>query len=121
MGLFCYTDLLAEPPARGRWAGRQNLDLIAKKCNLGDWFLIYHLGRNMEPMVYGEFLKEFAKELENSVSTLERKPMTVLMTLRTLRGSPHPNQSFNSTLRLSICNMSQASIKPQYYRLQYQL
>lgn len=56
--------------ARGHWAGRPNLDLIAKKCNLGDWFLIYHLGRNMEPMVYGEFLKEFAKELENSVSTL---------------------------------------------------
>lgn len=63
--------------ARGRWAGRNNLDLIAKKCNLGDWFLIYHLGRNMEPMVYGEFLKEFSKELENSVSTLERKPMLV--------------------------------------------
>lgn len=62
---------------RGRWAGRPNLDLVAKKCNLGDWFLIYHLGRNMEPMVYGEFLKEFAKELENSVSTLERKPMLV--------------------------------------------
>ncbi|XP_071522205.1 innexin inx2-like [Panulirus ornatus] len=62
---------------RGRWAGRPNLDLIAKKCNLGDWFLIYHLGRNMEPMVYGEFLKEFARELENSVSTLERKPMLV--------------------------------------------
>ncbi|KAK3868927.1 hypothetical protein Pcinc_025727 [Petrolisthes cinctipes] len=63
--------------ARGRWAGRPNLDLISKKCNLGDWFLIYHLGRNMEPTSYGEFLKEFAKELENSVSTLERKPMLV--------------------------------------------
>nr|CAJ58681.1 innexin inx1 [Homarus gammarus] len=62
---------------RGSWAGRPNLDLIAKKCNLGDWFLIYHLGRNMEPLVYAEFLKEFAKELENSVFTLERKPMLV--------------------------------------------
>jgi len=60
---------------RGRWAGRPNLDLISKRCNLGDWFLIYHLGRNMEPMVYGEFLKEFAKELENTISTMERKPM----------------------------------------------
>lgn len=60
---------------RGRWAGKANLELVAKQCNLGDWFLIYHLGRNMEPTVYGEFLKEFAKELEGSASTMERKPM----------------------------------------------
>ena len=60
---------------RGRWAGENNLEIITRKCNLGDWFLLYHLGKNMEPMVYGEFLKEFGRELENSVPTLERKPI----------------------------------------------
>lgn len=60
---------------RGKWAGLNNLEIISKRCHLGDWFLVYHLGRNMEPVVYGEFLKEFAKDLENSLETLERKPM----------------------------------------------
>ncbi|RXG69469.1 hypothetical protein Avbf_05290 [Armadillidium vulgare] len=58
-----------------RAAGRNNLRILTERLQLGDWFLVYQLGRNMEPMVYGEFLKEFAGELENSLATLERKPM----------------------------------------------
>ncbi|KAB7504277.1 Innexin inx2 [Armadillidium nasatum] len=60
---------------RGRAAGKNNLRILTERLQLGDWFLVYQLGRNMEPMVYGEFLKEFAGELENSLATLERKPM----------------------------------------------
>ncbi|CAL4061288.1 unnamed protein product, partial [Meganyctiphanes norvegica] len=59
---------------RGRMAGTKNLDIVIRRCHLGDWFLVYQLGCYMEPMVFAEFIEEFAKELEKGLETLERKP-----------------------------------------------
>ena len=35
-----------------------HLDEIGRGLELGDWKLLYLLGRNMEPVVFGEFLRE---------------------------------------------------------------
>ena len=34
------------------------LDEIGKKCEVGDWKLLYLLAKNMEPLVFGELLRE---------------------------------------------------------------
>jgi len=60
---------------RGRMAESNDLDLVIRRLHLGDWFLVYQLGCNMEPMIFAEFLKEFAKELDKGLETIERKPM----------------------------------------------
>ena len=34
-----------------------HLDEIGKRCEVGDWKLLYLLAKNMEPVVFGEFLR----------------------------------------------------------------
>ena len=34
-----------------------HLDEIGRKCEVGDWKLLYLLAKNMEPVVFGEFLR----------------------------------------------------------------
>ena len=38
-----------------------HLDAIGKYCEVGDWKLLYILSRNMEPVVFAEFLRELFK------------------------------------------------------------
>lgn len=59
----------------GRMAESNDLDNVIRRLHLGDWFLVYQLGCNMEPMIFAEFLKEFAKELDMGLETIDRKPM----------------------------------------------
>ena len=35
-----------------------HLEEIGKNCEVGDWKLLYLLSRNMEPLVFGEFLRQ---------------------------------------------------------------
>jgi hypothetical protein len=35
-----------------------HLDEIGSRCEMGDWKLLYLLAKNMEPLVFGEFLRE---------------------------------------------------------------
>ncbi|KAF2351909.1 Innexin [Trinorchestia longiramus] len=60
---------------RGRMAGMEHVKRIQSKCNLGDWFLLYQLGRSIEPTVYAEFLRELSRELEHLPERDERNPM----------------------------------------------
>ena len=64
-------------------AESNDLDKIIRRLHLGDWFLVYQLGCNMEPMIFAEFIKEFSKELEKSLETIDRKPMLYQGWLRT--------------------------------------
>ena len=34
-----------------------HLDEIGRRCEVGDWKLLYLLAKNMEPLVFGEFLR----------------------------------------------------------------
>lgn len=39
---------------------------ISKKTDVGDWWIIYMLGRNMDPLIYREVIAELAKKIETN-------------------------------------------------------
>ncbi|CAG0905004.1 unnamed protein product [Cyprideis torosa] len=39
------------------------LDSIIPKLNVGDWFMLYQIGRHMDSLIYRRFLSKFAKSL----------------------------------------------------------
>ena len=49
-----------------------NLDDLGRYFEIGDWKLLYILGTNMEPLVFGEFLQELSRVMrdwnQNSVA-----------------------------------------------------
>ncbi|KAK7079093.1 hypothetical protein SK128_007328 [Halocaridina rubra] len=47
-----------------------DLATVLKNATLSDWFLMVNLGRNMDNMVFSEFIGYFAKELAYSTDTL---------------------------------------------------
>lgn len=53
-----------------------HLDDIGRRCEMGDWKLLYLLAKNMEPLVFGEFLRElhraFRKADANDSATAGR-------------------------------------------------
>jgi hypothetical protein len=50
-----------------------NMDDFGRYFEIGDWKLLYILGTNMEPLVFGEFLQELSRQMkdtnQNSVAT----------------------------------------------------
>ena len=38
--------------------------------DVGDWWVLYMLGRNMEPMVYREMITELSKKIETNESNI---------------------------------------------------
>ncbi|XP_049942006.1 innexin inx2-like [Schistocerca serialis cubense] len=49
--------------ARSRLALQSQIEIIAKNCEIGDWLLLYQLGKNIEPLCYKEFIAELAGKL----------------------------------------------------------
>jgi len=49
---------------RARLAPKDYTDIVVRKSQIGDWFLLYLLGKNMEPIVYKEFITDLARKLE---------------------------------------------------------
>jgi len=56
------------------------LDQVNRFMEVGDWKIFYILGINMEPLVFGELMEEFAKQMEdanhNSVTQEGQKKVT---------------------------------------------
>merc|ERR1719312_1240458 len=56
------------------------LDQVNRFMEVGDWKIFYILGINMEPLVFGELMEEFAKQIEdanhNSVTQEGQKKVT---------------------------------------------
>merc|ERR1711934_346513 len=56
------------------------LDQVNRFMEVGDWKIFYILGINMEPLVFGELMEEFAKQMEdanhNSVMQEGQKKVT---------------------------------------------
>lgn len=44
------------------------VDAITSKLDVGDWWILYMLGRNLEPLVYREVVSELAKKVETNES-----------------------------------------------------
>ncbi|KAL4708713.1 hypothetical protein ACJJTC_017392 [Scirpophaga incertulas] len=64
--------VLALPPLRTalivsqiRYIKKSVVSRIVKRFGFGDWFLLYLLGSNMNPIIYKELLLELSKELEH--------------------------------------------------------
>ncbi|XP_065169616.1 innexin inx2 [Atheta coriaria] len=50
--------------ARSRLASQEQIEVIAKKCHIGDWFVLYQLGKNIDPLIFKEIINDLAKRLE---------------------------------------------------------
>jgi len=44
------------------------IDGISSKLDVGDWWILYMLGRNLEPLVYKEVVSELSKKVETNES-----------------------------------------------------
>ncbi|KAK4304115.1 hypothetical protein Pmani_023940 [Petrolisthes manimaculis] len=40
------------------------VDALSAKCQIGDWFLLYQLAKNMDPIIYREFLEELNHKMK---------------------------------------------------------
>ena len=50
---------------RARLAPMIKIETICRESRLGDWFLLYQLGKNMDPLVFRDFINELYSKLEN--------------------------------------------------------
>lgn len=49
--------------ARNRMVPREIAVAVSKKVDIGDWWIIYMLGRNLDPIIFRDILAELAKSL----------------------------------------------------------
>lgn len=54
--------------ARSRLSPQSQIETIAKNCHLGDWFVLYQLGKNIDPLVFKELIADLAKKFEGKES-----------------------------------------------------
>lgn len=40
------------------------VESVCRHLHLGDWFLLYQLGKNIDPLIFKEFLGELYKKVE---------------------------------------------------------
>ena len=50
--------------AQARLASRNEVELVARKCQIGDWFVLLLLGKNIDPLVYKELISDLARRFE---------------------------------------------------------
>ncbi|CAD7087332.1 unnamed protein product [Hermetia illucens] len=50
--------------ARNRMVPREICQALSNKLDIGDWWLIYMLGHNLDPIIYKDVLAELAKQVE---------------------------------------------------------
>ena len=48
---------------RARLVGRMELENICRRLRLGDWFILYQLGKNMDPVIFREFMEKLHKTM----------------------------------------------------------
>uniref|UniRef100_A0A1B0AP66 Innexin n=2 Tax=Nemorhina TaxID=44051 RepID=A0A1B0AP66_9MUSC len=54
--------------ARNRMISLETCRILSERLDIGDWWLIYMLGCNLDPMIYKEVMNEFSKDLEPSAN-----------------------------------------------------
>jgi hypothetical protein len=50
--------------ARARLAPMYQVETVCRRQGMGDWFLLYQLGKNIDPLVFKEFIHELHKKIE---------------------------------------------------------
>lgn len=51
--------------ARNKMLSREMAQSISRKTDIGDWWLLYMLGRNMDPFIYAEVVSELTKRMDS--------------------------------------------------------
>lgn len=51
--------------ARNRMVPIEVAEAISRKTNIGDWWIIYMLGRNVDPVIFRDVVSELAKKIES--------------------------------------------------------
>lgn len=54
--------------AHNRFVSANVIDSISSKLEVGDWWVLYMLGRNLEPLTYREVVTELSKKVETNIS-----------------------------------------------------
>lgn len=54
--------------ARNRMVPREIAAAVSRKTDIGDWWILYMLGQNMDPIIYREVVSELAKKIETAAS-----------------------------------------------------
>ncbi|CAG0923005.1 unnamed protein product [Notodromas monacha] len=49
--------------SRSRLSSTEDIEFINSKCEIGDWFVLYQLGKNMDPLIFKEFISDLAMKL----------------------------------------------------------
>ena len=52
--------------AQARHAPRNDVECVAQKCQIGDWFVLLMLGKNINPLVYKELISDLASRFEGN-------------------------------------------------------
>lgn len=50
--------------ARSRLSSHNDVENIAEKCQIGDWFVLYQLGKNIDPLIYKEIIGDLSAKLD---------------------------------------------------------
>ena len=58
--------------SRARLAPMNKIEMICRESRLGDWFLLYQLGKNMDPIIFRDFIHDLHTRLE-SIRIVERE------------------------------------------------
>jgi hypothetical protein len=72
IGLLIYRLLIIFVPsvrskvlnARNRMVPREIAEAVTRKTDIGDWWICYMLGRNLDPLIYKDVMAELAKQIE---------------------------------------------------------
>lgn len=54
---------------------KDDADLITQRCSIGDWLLVDFLSKNMDTIVFSNFVSKLAKELSYGHRVSETTPM----------------------------------------------
>jgi len=50
--------------ARSKLALQEEVKFINNKCDIGDWFVLYQLGKNIDPLIFKEIITTLANKLD---------------------------------------------------------
>jgi hypothetical protein len=54
--------------ARNRMVPLEAVESVSRKVSIGDWWVLYMLGRNIDPQIYRDVIVEFSKKNETAHS-----------------------------------------------------
>lgn len=52
---------------RANLVKEEHIEIVVRKCKVGDWFLVYLLSKNLNAINFKDFMAEFARRLEGKI------------------------------------------------------